>query len=87
MYCPRYRAGMRKETRINELERVGLTAAEVARALGVSTRHVWSLHSRGQLPPPRRLGRAVRWLRSELLDYLESGARSRDEWLADKAAR
>lgn len=66
--------------------RQGLSAPDVAELLGISVRHVWSLHSRGQLPEPRRFGRSVRWLRAELLEYLESGARNRDEWLARKAA-
>lgn len=34
---------------------------EVARILNVSPRTVWRLVSRGDLPPPGRFGRSVRW--------------------------
>ncbi len=76
-----------KHSYASEQLAIGLSAVDVAKLLGISTRHVWSLHSRGQLPTPRRLGRSVRWLRAEPLEYLESGARNRDEWLARKAAK
>ena len=74
-----------KQLYASEQLAIGLSAGDVAKLLGISTRHVWSLHSRGQLPAPRRFGRSVRWLRAEVLDYAESGAGSRDEWLAAKA--
>ncbi len=53
-------------------------AAGVARLLAVSERHVWALHSAGRLPSPVRLGRARRWIVSELREWLASGAPSRD---------
>jgi excisionase family DNA binding protein len=34
---------------------------EVAKILGISTRSVWRLVAKGELPPPIRFGRTVRW--------------------------
>jgi len=59
-----------------------LTAADVAGLLSVTVRHVRSLDASGRLPRPIRLGRAVRWSRSELLAWLDAGAPSRDRWEA-----
>ena len=57
-----------------------LTAADIARLLAVTVRHVRALDSSGRLPRPVRLGRAVRWSRSELVAWLDAGAPSRDRW-------
>jgi len=57
-----------------------LTAADVARLLAVTVRHVRALDSSGRLPRPVRLGRAVRWRRDELLAWLDAGAPGRDRW-------
>ena len=45
---------------------MALTAAEVARRLDISERHLWALLSSGRLPRPIRLGRSVRWNAAEL---------------------
>lgn len=47
---------------------------EVARMLCCSARHVWALASAGKMPPPIRLGRAVRWNRDELRRWIAAGA-------------
>lgn len=60
--------------------RIALPAADVAKLLDVSERHVWSLHASGRLPRPVRLGRSVRWSADELRDWLAAGAPSRDAW-------
>lgn len=60
--------------------RIALPAADVAKLLDVSERHVWALHASGRLPRPIRLGRAVRWSADELRDWLAAGAPSRDAW-------
>ncbi len=57
-----------------------LTAADVARELGLSLRTVRRLDEAGKLPQPRRFGRAVRWPRAELLDWVNAGCPPRDEW-------
>ncbi len=65
-----------------EPERLALSAASVAKLLGISERHLWALNSSGRLPRPVRLGRAVRWSVSELRDWLAAGSPPRDRWQA-----
>lgn len=57
-----------------------LSVVQVAAMLGVSRAHIWRLHTAGHLPAPLRLGRAVRWRRSELEAWLAAGAPHRDKW-------
>ena len=57
----------------DDLERLALTAADVARLLDISQRHVWALDSSGRLPRLIRLGRSVRWNAAELRDWLRAG--------------
>lgn len=61
-------------------ERLALNADEVAKLLGISNRHLWSLNSSGRLPRPVRFGRSVRWNVDELRSWLAAGAPSRDRW-------
>jgi predicted DNA-binding transcriptional regulator AlpA len=62
---------------------LALPAAEVAKLLGISERHLWAMHSTGRLGPrPIALGRAKRWRIDELRAWLDAGAPSRDKWLA-----
>ncbi len=65
-----------------ETERLALAAADVAKLLGISERHLWALHSSGRVPRPIRLGRAVRWNAAELSAWLDAGAPERDKWEA-----
>jgi len=46
----------------------------VAKRLSVSERQIWKLLAKGEFPKPIRLGRAVRWSRQTI-----------DEWLAQQA--
>ena len=64
-----------------------LAVQDVAELLGVSERHVWSLHSRALLPAPARLGRSVRWVRSELLAWLDAKCPGRERWEAMRRER
>jgi predicted DNA-binding transcriptional regulator AlpA len=60
-----------------------LTAAEVAKLLGISTRHLWACHASGKLGPrPVSLGRSKRWRLAEVQDWLEAGAPNREQWEA-----
>ena len=67
--------------------RLALQAGEVAGRLGISERHLWSLHSSGRLPRPIRLGRAVRWPLGELDAWVAAGAPTRDVWEQNQRER
>jgi len=67
---------------------LALSVEAVAQLLDISPRHVWALHSSGRLGPlPVRFGRAVRWNRRELEEWLDAGAPTRDRWLAMRRER
>ena len=57
-----------------------LTAAEAGRLCGIGVRTWWRLHTMGCVPMPVKLGRAVRWKRSELLAWIEAGCPPRTKW-------
>lgn len=63
--------------------REGLTHAEAAALCGVSRSKWAEMYSRGQTPLPIELGdgKCLRFLRSELLAWMRSGAISRSRWL------
>lgn len=50
-----------------------ITAGELARMLHISTRTLWRMKSAGQLPPPLRLGGAVRWRVEEIRKWIADG--------------
>ena len=45
----------------------------VARMLSCSTEHVRRLSDAGRMPAPRKLGRSVRWSRSEIIAWIDDG--------------
>ncbi len=47
-----------------------MTREEVARELQVTTKTVDNLWRSGKLPHPSRIGRGVRFLRSDVLDFI-----------------
>ena len=53
-----------------------LDAKAAGALLSVSARHLFRLVDSGDAPAPRRLGRAVRWSRRELLAWLDAGCPS-----------
>jgi predicted DNA-binding transcriptional regulator AlpA len=61
---------------------LAISAAEVARLLGVSERHLWALDASERVPRPIRLGRSVRWSLDELRAWISAGAPGRAEWEA-----
>ena len=69
-------------THLHSTEQTGLAvdAAELAKLLNVSLRHVNALNASGRLPRPIRLGRSVRWPRAELVAWIAAGAPSREAW-------
>jgi excisionase family DNA binding protein len=50
-----------------------LAVDAVAEMLGVSARHVFRLSDAGKMPPPVRLGAAVRWPRQAVLGWIAGG--------------
>lgn len=64
--------------------RLTLTAEQVAETLGISRATVWRMHAAGKLPAPVRFGRAVRWERYTIEEWLAVGAPCRAEWEASR---
>lgn len=58
-----------------------MTADEIATCLGISSRTVWRLKAKGDLPKPVKLGRAVRWRKSDILQWIEQGCPASDSLL------
>lgn len=50
-----------------------VNADAVARMMSVSVRTLWRLLSAGQLVPPLRLGRSVRWRKAEIEAWIQAG--------------
>jgi excisionase family DNA binding protein len=50
-----------------------IDSKEAARLLKVSERTLWRLHHTGEMPPPIRIGRAVRWNIDALRKWVEEG--------------
>ena len=44
----------------------------VARILSVSTRTVWRLHSKGEIPRALAIGSSKRWTVQSIVDYIDS---------------
>lgn len=70
----------------NDVE--GLSPADAARFIGVSTSKFHSLNSSGMLPSPVELGdRCPRWIRTELRAWLLAGSPSRIKWNSIRDAK
>lgn len=65
-------------------DRLVLAAPEVAELLGISERHLWSLHAAGRIPRPVALGRSRRWVIDEIREWLTAGSPARDKWEASR---
>ena len=63
---------------------LAFSAADLARRLDVSLRHLRRLDSAGKLPKPVRFGRCVCWPVAEIERWLAAGAPDRRTWLAIK---
>lgn len=55
-----------------------MTAEEIAKHLQISTRTVWRLKAKGDLPKSIKVGRAVRWQRSDILKWIQEGCPASD---------
>lgn len=59
---------------------LAVDAKGAANLLGVSERHIDTLHSSGRMPAPIHLGTRRLWHVGTLNAWLAAGAPSRDEW-------
>ncbi len=50
-----------------------MSADEIANCLGISSRTVWRLKAKGDLPQSIKIGRAVRWKKSDIFEWIEQG--------------
>ena len=57
-----------------------LTVNEVASRLRMSSRTIWRMQEAAKLPSPVRLGRVVRWRRSDIEQWIDFGCPSRLEF-------
>lgn len=65
-----------------------LTAAQTARLLGISESHLYDLLKEGRFgPEPKRLGRARRFDRDEVLAWFRAGCPNRARWQAMQPRR
>ena len=52
-------------------EQLLISAPEVAKILGISTRSVWRLRSAGKIVPPIEIGGLVRWKKADILAWID----------------
>lgn len=65
------------------LEKTRLIPAAVLRkVLAVSRAHVYVMEQNGSIPRAIRIGRLMRWDRSEIESWMDAGCPARDEWEA-----
>jgi predicted DNA-binding transcriptional regulator AlpA len=57
-----------------------LDVKETMNACDCSERHIWNLLKMGLFLKPIRLGRSVKWRRSELLAWIGAGCPSQADW-------
>lgn len=62
------------------IESLAVSAAEFAKLLQVSGRHLWVLNAQALVPRPIRFGRSVRWSLNEVREWIRAGAPPRGEW-------
>lgn len=48
-----------------------ITLRNIAAGLCISARGVWRLVARGELPKPKKIGKASRWFVSDVVEYQE----------------
>jgi excisionase family DNA binding protein len=46
---------------------------QAAKLLKISERHLWRMHHSGEMPPPVRIGKAVRWSLEVLKKWVDEG--------------
>jgi predicted DNA-binding transcriptional regulator AlpA len=53
-------------------DKILLCDKDVAVLLSISRATIWRLKSQGKLPPPVRLGKAVRWRKVDIVKWFEN---------------
>ena len=64
-----------------------INANELASMLGVSPRTIWRMNSNGLIPRPLKLNRSVRWVLSDVADWIEQRCPTRSEFDSSKKAK
>lgn len=59
---------------------------EAAKLLRVSQRTLWKMHTSGAMPPPIRIGRAVRWSLETLKRWTEAGCPAHTDEAAESGS-
>ena len=57
-----------------------INSREAAKLLKISQRTLWQWHSTGEMPPPIRIGRAVRWALEVLKKWVDAGCPVDPKW-------
>ena len=63
-----------------------LSAKTVGQKLSLSKRQIFRLSACGKFPKPLKIGGSVRWIASEIENWLAAGAPDRRTWEAMKMA-
>jgi len=81
--CKMEGEGSRSETdqsKTEQPEPLLLSAKALAAALSIGVRTLWRLDAMGKTPRAVKVGRAKRWRRQEILEWIEAGCPERREW-------
>lgn len=68
------------EDKANSTNRLLISAAELAKMLGASVRHIRRMDANAQLPQSVRLGRLVKWRLEEIKAWIQTGMPNRELW-------
>lgn len=70
----------------SDTERLTATDSELARMLGISSRHLWNLDKTAKIgPAPIKLGKSRRWNLADVRAWLDAGAPGRAEWESQRS--
>ena len=61
-----------------------ITSRETAKLLKVSEKTLYNMHTTGQMPPPVRIGAAIRWSLNAIQEWVNAGCPAKKEQSADK---
>jgi predicted DNA-binding transcriptional regulator AlpA len=76
VYVPQHHNSSEANQPVPEL----LDVCQAAKLLSVSRRHFLRMNDAEQVPAPIRLGRSVRWGRTELTSWVQHGCPPRKRW-------